>query len=133
VVVNLTSPIPLKERHSARTHTHTHTPQALSAALWSLLKAKKSMLKVRKRRPCYWLTIHLICGCSKDGLPSSLQNKEGFMAHFYLLSETISPTLVWGFLGTDTTLRARCLQFRVSYSQMTLGKLVCSHLARTHK
>ena len=48
------------------------------------------------------------------------------MAHFYLLSETISPTLVWGFLGTDTTLRARCLQFRVSYSQMTLG----SHLDR---
>ena len=47
---------------------------------------------------------------------SSLQHKDGFMAHFYLLSETISPTLVWGFLGTDTTLRARCLQFRVSSS-----------------
>ena len=35
------------------------------------------------------------------------------MAHFYLLSETISPTLAWGFLGTNTTLREQCLQFRV--------------------
>ena len=35
------------------------------------------------------------------------------MAHFYLLCETISPTLAWGFLGTNTTLKEQCLQFRV--------------------
>lgn len=46
-----------------------------------------------------------------------LQSKGGFMAHFYLLSETISPTLAWGFLGTNTTLREQCLQFRVREAQ----------------
>ena len=38
------------------------------------------------------------------------------MAHFYLLCETISPTLAWGFLGTNTTLKEQCLQFRVRRS-----------------
>ena len=39
------------------------------------------------------------------------------MAHFYLLCETISPTLAWGFLGTNTTLKEQCLQFRVREAQ----------------
>ncbi len=35
------------------------------------------------------------------------------MAQFYSLSETISPTLAWGFLGTDETLKIKCTAFRV--------------------
>lgn len=57
---------------------------ALSAAVWSLLKAKKSMLK----------------------------HKDGFMSRFYLLSETLTPSMAWGFLGTDPALRERCTAFR---------------------
>ena len=45
-----------------------------------------------------------------------MQHKNGFMSQFYSLSETITPTLAWGFLGTDQTLKDKCSAFKVSMS-----------------
>lgn len=44
---------------------------ALSTAVWSVIKAKKRMLKF----------------------------SDGFMAYFYLISEQLSPLMAWGFFG----------------------------------
>lgn len=60
--------------------------QALYTAVWSVLKAKRRMLKF----------------------------PEGFMAHFYGISEQLSPLLAWGFLGPDERLRDICLFFKVT-------------------
>lgn len=57
---------------------------ALTTAVWSVLKAKRRMLK----------------------FPS------GFMAHFYTISEQLSPLLAWGFLGPDESLKDTCLYFK---------------------
>ncbi|KAL3274460.1 hypothetical protein HHI36_015847 [Cryptolaemus montrouzieri] len=57
---------------------------ALTTAVWSVLKAKRRMLKY----------------------------PTGFMAHFYTLSEQLSPLLAWGFLGPDELLRDTCLYFK---------------------
>lgn len=57
---------------------------ALTTAVWSVLKAKRRKLK----------------------FPA------GFMAHFYTLSEQLSPLLAWGFLGTDDVLRDTCVYFK---------------------
>ncbi|XP_017870402.1 PREDICTED: mitoguardin [Drosophila arizonae] len=57
---------------------------ALTTAVWSVLKAKKRMLK--------------------------FQN--GFMAHFYVISEQISPLMAWGFFGPNENLRDICHYFR---------------------
>nr|CAH7768736.1 unnamed protein product [Callosobruchus chinensis] len=57
---------------------------ALTTAVWSVLKAKRRRLK----------------------FPS------GFMAHFYTLSEQLSPLLAWGFLGADEMLRETCHYFK---------------------
>ena len=35
------------------------------------------------------------------------------MSRFYVMSESLSPTLAWGFLGTDQQLTAKCLHFKV--------------------
>ena len=76
--------------------------QALSAAVWSLLKAKRSMLSVsliiKHLFFIFWLW---------------LQNKDGFMGRFYLLSEVITPVMAWGFLGTDLALQQHCVQLKV--------------------
>ncbi|GMT33015.1 hypothetical protein PFISCL1PPCAC_24312 [Pristionchus fissidentatus] len=37
---------------------------------------------------------------------------EGFIAHFYNISETVSPAITLGFLGTDETVRDLCLYFK---------------------
>ena len=37
-----------------------------------------------------------------------LENKSGFMSHFYKLGETFMFTLAWGFLGTDEELKEIC-------------------------
>ena len=42
-----------------------------------------------------------------------MQRKNGFMYKFYVVSEALSPTLAWGFLGTDEQLRVRCIHFKV--------------------
>ncbi|XP_022919156.2 mitoguardin [Onthophagus taurus] len=57
---------------------------ALTTAVWSVLKTKRRMLK----------------------FPT------GFMAHFYTISEQLSPLLAWGFLGPEETLRETCMYFK---------------------
>lgn len=57
---------------------------ALTTAVWSVLKAKRSMLK----------------------------HPNGFMAHFYAISGQLVPLLAWGFLGPDDGLRDTCVFFR---------------------
>ncbi|KAJ1519846.1 hypothetical protein ONE63_004090 [Megalurothrips usitatus] len=57
---------------------------ALATAVWSVLKAKRRMLKY----------------------------PYGFMAHFYSISEHMSPLMAWGFLGPDEKLREVCYYFR---------------------
>lgn len=49
----------------------------LSAAIWSVLSAKKQMLK----------------------------NPHGFMGHCYDISKHVTPALAWGFMGTDEELK----------------------------
>lgn len=41
------------------------------------------------------------------------------MAHFYLISEQISPLMAWGFFGPDENLRDVCHYFK----EQTLGFL----------
>lgn len=41
------------------------------------------------------------------------------MAHFYIISEQISPLMAWGFFGPDENLRDVCHYFR----EQTLGFL----------
>lgn len=57
---------------------------ALTTAVWSVLKAKKRMLKF----------------------------SDGFMAYFYLISEQISPLMAWGFFGADENLKEVCYYFK---------------------
>ncbi|KAJ8935851.1 hypothetical protein NQ318_016870 [Aromia moschata] len=57
---------------------------ALTTAVWSVLKAKRRRLKF----------------------------STGFMAHFYTISEQLSPLLAWGFLGADELLRDTCIYFK---------------------
>ncbi|XP_013412253.1 mitoguardin isoform X1 [Lingula anatina] len=57
---------------------------ALATAVWSVLKAKRSMLKF----------------------------SDGFMAHFYAISETVSPVLAWGFMGPVEEMRNLCFFFK---------------------
>lgn len=57
---------------------------ALTTAVWSVLKTKKRKLKFQ----------------------------DGFMAHFYTISEQLSPLLAWGFLGSDELLRETCVYFK---------------------
>lgn len=58
--------------------------QALTTAVWSVIKAKRRYL----------------------------QYPDGFMAHFYSISEHLLPVLVWGFLGPRERLRDVCESFR---------------------
>lgn len=57
---------------------------ALTTAVWSVLKAKRRLLRY----------------------------SSGFMAHFYIISEQISPLMAWGFFGPDEDLREICQYFR---------------------
>lgn len=57
---------------------------AIGTAVWSVLMGKRQILKHRK----------------------------GFMAHFYSISEQITPVLVWGFLGPESSLRSTCYYFK---------------------
>lgn len=44
-----------------------------------------------------------------------LKYPNGFMAHFYAISEQMSPLMAWGFLGPDENLKSICFYFRVSW------------------
>lgn len=57
---------------------------ALATAVWSVLKAKRRLLKY----------------------------PNGFMSHFYGISEHISPLMVWGFFGPDENLKEVCHYFK---------------------
>ncbi|CAG9769118.1 unnamed protein product [Ceutorhynchus assimilis] len=57
---------------------------ALTTVVWSALKAKRRRLKF----------------------------PNGFMAHFYTISEQLSPLLAWGFLGSDDSLKETCVYFK---------------------
>lgn len=57
---------------------------ALATAVWSVVRAKKRMLKY----------------------------SEGFMAYFYQITEQISPVMCWGFFGNDENLKEVCHYFR---------------------
>ncbi|KAF7997593.1 hypothetical protein HCN44_006164 [Aphidius gifuensis] len=57
---------------------------AIGTAVWSVLMGKRQMLKYNN----------------------------GFLSHFYSISEQISPVLVWGFLGPDGNLKTTCTYFR---------------------
>ncbi|XP_018898192.2 mitoguardin [Bemisia tabaci] len=57
---------------------------ALTTAVWSVLKAKRRKLKF----------------------------SDGFMAHFYAISEQMSPLMAWGFLGPDNDLKEICNHFK---------------------
>lgn len=39
---------------------------------------------------------------------SQLKSPDGFFAHFYSMLDHLSPTLAWGFLGSDEELKYRC-------------------------
>ena len=43
------------------------------------------------------------------------QDPYGFMAHFYVVAQYVSPVLAWGFLGTDEELKQVCEYFKVEY------------------
>jgi hypothetical protein len=58
---------------------------ALSTAVWSVLKAKRKMLKYQ----------------------------DGFITRFYALNEHLVPVLAWGFLGTDAQLNQSCTYLKV--------------------
>lgn len=57
---------------------------ALSTAVWSVLKAKRRMLKFPR----------------------------GFVAHFYAVAEHTSPVFAWGFMGPDTSVKHLCQIFK---------------------
>nr|XP_018670712.1 mitoguardin 2-like isoform X1 [Ciona intestinalis]XP_018670713.1 mitoguardin 2-like isoform X1 [Ciona intestinalis]XP_026693762.1 mitoguardin 2-like isoform X1 [Ciona intestinalis] len=57
---------------------------AVSTAIWSVLKAKRSRLK----------------------------DPEGFVSHLYDISQHVTPALVWGFLGPDGRLKEMCHKFK---------------------
>ncbi|PIK62054.1 hypothetical protein BSL78_01065 [Apostichopus japonicus] len=56
----------------------------LGAAIWSVLAAKKQMLK----------------------------NPRGFMGHCYDISKHVTPALAWGFMGTDEELKGLMNEFK---------------------
>ncbi|OQR67104.1 protein FAM73B-like [Tropilaelaps mercedesae] len=65
---------------------------ALSTAIWSVIKAKKSRVKV----------------------------ENGFFTHFYGVAENLTPVLAWGFLGTNQDLKETCVFFKQEVMNMML-------------
>ena len=57
---------------------------ALSTAVWSVLKAKRKLLKY----------------------------PDGFITRFYSITEYLVPSLVWGFFGTDAAMTRSCNSFK---------------------
>lgn len=77
---------------------------ALATAVWSVLKAKRRLLKY----------------------------PDGFISRFYSLNEYLVPVLAWGFLGTDPELNRACHFLKVYTLPLTfyysfLISLVLSH------
>lgn len=51
------------------------------------------------------------------------QDPYGFMAHFYVVAQYVSPVLAWGFLGSDENLKEVCEYFKVQYLNVHRVKL----------
>ncbi|KAM3825702.1 uncharacterized protein M6D78_015948 isoform 4-T5 [Vipera latastei] len=64
---------------------------ALATACWSVLKAKRRLLMV----------------------------PDGFISHFYSVSEHVSPVLAFGFLGPKQHLFEVCSFFKISFNEFT--------------
>lgn len=86
--------------------------QALATACWSVLKAKRRLLMVSWSGIVSW----------KGNQPStyfdtsiivSTQVPDGFISHFYAISEHVSPVLAFGFLGPRQHLTEVCTIFKV--------------------
>lgn len=60
---------------------------ALSTAVWSVLKAKRRILKY----------------------------PNGFISHFYSITEHLVPTLAWGFMGNNKELNRLCTFLKVYF------------------
>jgi Mitoguardin len=77
-----------------------------------------------------WKNLVSILGCvSSAHIYACLlffQFQKGFIAHFYAVSEAVSPTLAWGFLGPDGPLKDMCNFFKV------LTRAVC-HLSQAYE
>ncbi|KAF6021916.1 hypothetical protein EB796_019763 [Bugula neritina] len=56
----------------------------ISTAVWSILKAKRRILKY----------------------------PDGFISRFYAISESVSPILAWAFLGPDSDVKSACMCFK---------------------
>eukprot|EP01135_Chromosphaera_perkinsii_P008061 Nk52_evm1s1106 gene=Nk52_evmTU1s1106 len=70
--------------------------KALSAAVWSVLKAKAGML------------------------PTGEGTRSDFMRRFYGITEHVSPVLVCGFLGPDENMRKMCTVFKEHMQEFML-------------
>uniref|UniRef100_A0A1I7XW57 Exocyst subunit Exo70 family protein n=1 Tax=Heterorhabditis bacteriophora TaxID=37862 RepID=A0A1I7XW57_HETBA len=64
----------------------------ISTIVWSMLKAKRKRLK----------------------------NPNGFIAHFYNISEAVSPAITLGFLGTDGRIGELCQYFKEQITQFVI-------------
>lgn len=69
--------------------------KALATAVWSVLKAKRKILKY----------------------------PNGFISHFYSINEDLVPILAWGFLGTDKSMNNLCLFLKVSFKISQLNHI----------
>lgn len=67
---------------------------ALATAVWSVLKAKRKLLKY----------------------------PDGFITRFYSINEYLVPVLAWGFLGTDSELNRSCAYLKVKSKNYFLIK-----------
>lgn len=76
---------------------------ALATAVWSVLRTKKRLLKVQN----------------------------GFVAHFYNISESTSPVLAWGFLGPEEHLRELCYFFKEQIMTFLRGMFDSSRVRYT--
>ncbi|KAG1651949.1 Mitoguardin [Nymphon striatum] len=77
-------PSPVKAVIQNRWLSVSFKETALATAVWSVLKAKRR----------------------------NLLYPDGFISHFYDISEHITPVLAWGFLGPDEELREICTVFK---------------------
>jgi len=62
----------------------------------------------------------------------SVQDPYGFMAHFYVVAQYVSPVLAWGFLGSDENLKEVCEFFKVQNIILHVVKVyfICRHWLR---
>lgn len=75
----------------------------LNAVVWSVLKAKRTRLKYQN----------------------------GFIAHFYDISEHVSPIMAWGFLGSNAELKELCNYFKSQICNFLIDLFNCERVRFT--